>query len=226
MRTTTDYKGLYKAASFALFASGILLFVYSGIALWLGPAPTTTPQFLNFLSGNSLLVGAGFAILIFAFVLVIPAVFAIYHLLRDTSIGRAVVGSAFFVAGIFVLLANAGNYFWLINIAIGYTSQCVTNCQQINQAAATSTNSVQIDFFIGNMLIAVGLIILGLAMLKSAAFGRSPGILGILSGLFSLLVPPWWGFVNLSLSAYPVVGTLILYGVWSLVTASRLYRLP
>ncbi len=205
MRTATDYKGLYKAASLALFASGVLLLVYSVIALWLGPAPTATPQFLNFLSTNYLFVGVAFAILIFAFVLVIPAVFALYHLLRDTSIGRAVVGSAFFVAGIFVLLANAGNYFWLINIALGYTSQCVTNCQQINQAAATSTNSVQIDFFIGNMLIAVGLIILGLAMLKSATFGRGPGILGIFSGLFALLVPPWWGFVNLSLSAYPVV---------------------
>jgi len=130
-----------------------------------------------------------------------------------------------FVAGIFVLLANAGNYFWLINIALSYTSGCVTSCQQINQAAAFSTNSVQIDFFVGNILIAIGLIILGLAMLKNTMFRKGPAILGIVSGLFALLVPPWWGFVNLNLSAYPVVATLILYGAWSLTTASRLYQL-
>ncbi len=226
---TTDsmYRGLYKAGSFALLLSGILLLIYAGTLLILGPAPSPIVDYLNFLGANYLLVIIGMSFLTAALVLLIPAIFALYHALKPVSIGRTLIGSGILISGIIVFLSNVGNYFWLVNIALNYGRVCVSSCQQINQTAATATSSVVIDFYIAILLIIMGILVLSLAMLKSPVFGKATGYLGIIAGIFSLVVPSVQEIVylNLSLSAYPLVVSFILYGIWALLAGSRLYKI-
>lgn len=229
MKTSTDpaFTGLYKAGSLALFVSGILLLIYAGTLLILGPAPSPLVSYLNFLAANYLLVIIGMSFLTAALVLLIPAIFAFYHSLKPVSIGRTVVGCGILFSGIMVFLANVGNYFWLVNIALNYGRVCVTNCQQLNETAATATSSVVIDFYIAILLIIIGILVISLAMLKSKVFGKATGYLGIIAGIFSIVVPGVQEilYLNLSLSAYPLVISFILYGIWALLAGSKLYKL-
>ncbi len=220
-----DYKGLYRVAALALYVSGVLMFVYVGIAAMLGPAPTSTiPQFLMFLSANAALEATSFAILVVAFVLLIPSVFALYRTLREASLVTAFTGGTLVFSGIIVVLSNAGSYFWLINIGLAYQNGCAAACQEINQAAGFATSGSEIDILMGSLLIATGLLIFGLAMLKSNTFKNIPAILSIVSGLYNFSIP-FWTINSLSITAYPVDVAVVLYGLWSLVVASKLYAL-
>ena len=235
MRTnTTDptYRGLYKAGSLALLLSGILLLIYAGTLLILGPAPSPIVDYLTFLGANYLLVIIGMSFLTAALVLLIPAIFALYHALKPVSIGRTLIGSGILMSGIIVFLSNVGNYFWLVNIGLNYGRSCVSSCVQINQTlalatAALATSSVVIDFYIAILLIILGILVLSLAMLKSPIFGKAAGYLGIIAGIFSLVVPSVQEllYLNLSLSAYPLVASFLLYGIWALLAGSKLYKI-
>jgi hypothetical protein len=162
-----------------------------------------------------------------ALVLLIPAIFAFYHSLKPVSIGRTVVGSGILFSGIIVFLASVGNYFWLVNIALNYGRVCVSNCQQLNETAATATSSVVIDFYIAILLIIIGILVLSLAMLKSPVFGKPVGYLGIIAGIFSLVLPGVQEilYLNLSLSAYPLVISFLMYRIWALWAGSKLYKI-
>ena len=183
LKTSADssYKGLFKLAWFSLLAAAALLLVAAGIALYIGQTLGTFVSFLNIIGTSYMLAIIGHAMLTIGIALLIPVMAVFFVALRHTSTGRAAAGTGVGIGGIFVFLANTGNYFWLIGLAQSYSRNC-NSCQPLLQQEAYATNSVTLDLFAAQLLFAIAVMIIGWTMMKAPSFGKSPAYLGILSG--------------------------------------------
>ena len=227
MKTITDlsYKGFFKLAWVSLLASTLLLLVAAGIAFYIGQTLGTFVSFLNIIGSSYILSIVGQAMLTVGIALLIPVMVAFFFALRGASMGRAAAGTGMGIGGIFVFLANTGNYFWLIGLAQGYTRNCTTSCQLLWQQEAYAANSVTLDLFTAQLLFAVAIMIIGWTMMKTTSFGKNPAYLGILSGVYAIIAPLVVLSTNIDpnfvLTSYPATFALVLYAAWFALVATK-----
>jgi uncharacterized protein DUF4386 len=224
--THQSHKGLFKLAWISLLATAVLLVIAAGIAFYIGQTLGTFVSFLNIIGTSYMLAIIGHAMLTVGIALLIPVMVALFFALRDANMGRAAAGTGLGMSGIFVFLANTGNYFWLIALAQGYTRICTTGCQQLYQQEAYAANSVTLDLFTAQLLFAIAILIISWTMMKTASFGKNPAYLGILSGAYAIAAPlvvlSTNSDPNFVLTSYPATFALVLYAIWFALVATKL----
>lgn len=220
----SSYKGLFKLAWVSLLLTTTLLLVAAGISFYIGQTLGTFQSFLNVIGSSYMLAIIGHALLTIGIGLLVPVMMALFFALRGASTGKAVAGTGLGIAGIFVFIANTGNYFWLIGLAQSYARNC-NSCQPLLQQEAYATNSVTFDLFTAQLLFAIAIMIISWTMMKTASFGKSPAYLGILSGAYAIIAPLVVLSINTDpnfvLTSYPATFALVLYAVWFAIVATK-----
>ena len=149
---------------------------------------------------------------------------ALYRALRGTSLASALFGSVLGIVGLGVLAAGALPHIAQTPISDLYHAPGATPEEQATLVLLWQASQGMFDalFVVGLLLVPIGLIALGMAMLRTPAFGKGFGGISVALGLAGVVAAS----VLLVDSASPVafVGVLALI-VFHLVLGWKLYTL-
>ena len=149
---------------------------------------------------------------------------ALYRALRETSLAPALFGSALSILGLVVLAAESLHHIWQTPIsdlyhASGATLEAQATLVLLWQATHGIFNALLVT---GLVLLPIGVIALGVAMLGTPAFGKGVGgvsvvigILGVVAGIVLLIDPG---------SSIAIVSVLSLI-VFHIAVGWKVYRL-
>ena len=149
---------------------------------------------------------------------------ALYRALRETSLAPALFGSALSILGLVVLAADSLHHIWQTPIsdlyhASGATLEAQATLVLLWQATHGIFNALLVT---GLVLLPIGVIALGVAMLGTPAFGKGVGgvsvvigILGVVAGIVLLIDPG---------SSIAIVSVLSLI-VFHIAVGWKVYRL-
>jgi uncharacterized membrane protein HdeD (DUF308 family) len=149
---------------------------------------------------------------------------ALYRALRETSLAPALFGSVLGILGLVVLAADSLHHIWQTPIsdlyhASGATLEAQATLVLLWQATRGIFNALLVT---GLVLLPIGVIALGVAMLGTPAFGKGVGgvsvvigILGVVAGIVLLIDPG---------SSIAVVSVLSLI-VFHIAVGWKVYRL-
>lgn len=157
-------------------------------------------------------------------VLWVPLALALFHTLRGTSPASALFGSALNVFGLAVLAAGAVPHVVTSRLSDLYHADGATAADQAALVLLWQANQGLFDalLVVGLLVTPVGVVLLGLAMRRDAAFGKAAGNVSVGLGIAGLaaatvvLVDP--------LSSAAAIGVFALLG-FHLVAGWKCYRL-
>jgi hypothetical protein len=221
-----SWKSLYKVGSILFVLTGIIWVAVSRLSMLLYPSgvPTDATSYLQLVSHNQLLAGSDWSLWIVADFLVIPAILALYFVLRDTSKTLALVGTALaLMFPIFDISVSELNSLTLVSLAHGYASATSAALQAPFVAAATYGVAIlPLETFMSYAL-SIGFVVLSVAMLKSV-FRRGTAIFGIaIMGVATI------ASVSALVPSSTVLGLLFFISVpgaalWLILVGFQLYR--
>ena len=222
---------LYKTGAALFLASGVstLIFgVFENFYEFAGFCPTTCifQDGVKYVGDNANLFYAADIFLMLAVLLAVPAVVALFVALKETNAGLSALGASFAILGCGMIVAYLPELFYLVQEAqiyvTGTGATTVFNLNPLNATAGLGVTYTAND--LGFLLILLGVLVLGVVMFMSAAFGRTLGTLGILAALVGLV----------GTSIYPTGGgtdaqivsmlTYVLIMLWNVLTAWKLVR--
>lgn len=158
-------------------------------------------------------------------ILWVPHYLTLYRALRGTSLAPALFGSALSVLGLVVLMAGALPHVATAPLSDLYHAPGATAEDQASLVLMWQATQGIFDALLitGLVILPVGHIALGLAMLKSPAFGRGVGRMSVLIGAIGVMAACILLIDPLSPVAVATVLTLI---VFHLVVGWKVYTLP
>jgi Domain of unknown function (DUF4386) len=148
---------------------------------------------------------------------------ALYRALRRTSLAPALFGSVLGIVGLGVLAAGALPHVATAPISELYHSPGATTADRAALVLMWQATEGIFDalFGVGLLLVPIGLVALGVAMLGAPAFGRAFGGLGVVLGVVGVVAASILVVDPLSPSAFLGVLSLI---VFHLVVGGKVYR--
>jgi hypothetical protein len=198
---------------------GLLFIVYIVILLGMIGVPPTDPKAI--VAGFPDVRAAtylGETVYLAMVVLLILLFVALYCALRTDNPSQSIFGGVISLAGL-VLLAAGGVpavvFDKLSGLYQGGTAQDQAVIPLVWQALQGLFNEIDT---MGFVLMSVGLIFLGIAMLRTSTFGRGYGGLSLVIGLVSLVGIPLFGLAS-------PIQAILLFVVFPLVLGWKVYRL-
>jgi hypothetical protein len=213
---------LYRMAAIAALIT-VALFLFQIAALFIWPPPSTVAGHFALLESRPFvgLVSLDFLILLDE-VLAIPICLALYISLRRVHESLVLVATALSAASIvcFLIATPALNMMYLSQQYAAATT-AVEQERLLAAGQAVLSSWFGTPFQVGNVVGSIGMVLIGWVMLRSGAFSRATGYVGIVSGVVGLgmYVPE----VGVFISILSVVGMQVWYGMIAL-TLLRLSR--
>lgn len=182
-QTIARWGGIAGLAGSALF---IVVFAIVGIFVGSVPAGLDGPisHFPEIRTARTFENGLYLAVL----VLWVPLALALFHGLRRSHPAAALFGSALNVFGLVVLAAGAIPHAVQVRLSDLYRAEDATAAQQEALPLLWEANQGVFDalLLVGLLVMPVGVVLLGLAMRRSPAFGKAAGNVSVVLGVVGL----------------------------------------
>jgi hypothetical protein len=228
-----SWGSIYKIGAVALPLSPLIYILGQAIQYWLTALPypniATGPgsgliDFLDFIGANNSLYNAQWTLTALAVVLVVPAAIALMAALRKTDLGIASMATALIGLGIVFSLYQVVMAFTEISEAVTWNSGC-TVCGDIPLQAAAGTFSGGTAGQLGSLLLALGVLMLSVLMLRGTMFSKVSGYLGVIAALEGIAGS--FVFSNLDGGDAVLAGVtpFVLLTIWGITISPRLLRL-
>jgi uncharacterized membrane protein YozB (DUF420 family) len=218
-----SWNGAYKVGGISLVIAGLAIFAVALLSIVIGPPPSSGDQYLQALATHAVVAQLNFGLFALADVLLLLGTLAIYLSLRQVARNAMLVGTA--LLALFVVLDLAVtelNSLTLVGLAQSYAATTGEALRSVYLAAAQyALATLPVATFLSYFLSSVGLLIVSIVMLRGvyprlAAYAGIVGsVAGILGGFYPVIPP-------LALLLTP---SLIAFGLWSLLSGARLYKL-
>lgn len=233
MHSTDDlpesrWRGLLRAGGVAALLIAVL--VVGEIAVYAAlPRSETAVEHLDLLSANWV---AGLLTLdllgVFAYLLFIPTILALYVALHRSSEGLMLVAAALFFVGIADFLAT-NTALPALALARDYASATtqVDRTEILGAGRAMFALFNENAFLSSYVIVSVAWCLVGLAMLRSALFGRRAALAGILTGAAGVVAVVLehisGALVDVAIPVY--FAAIVLLLAWMVLLALRLWQL-
>jgi len=181
-------------------------------------------QSFDFVGFHASLFNSEYSLLTLAVLAFLPATIALFVVLRSTDVGISTVGAALAIVGVVFVLFAAVADFTEIQEAVVWDGGC-TPCGNTPIALSVGASTGGVALQLGELLIVVGILVLSILMLRSVAFSKVSGVLGIVAALYALA--GIFLFSSLSELDSDIASsiTFLLLALWGLSVAPRLLRL-
>lgn len=219
-------KKLMRWGGLAGILSGIVFILVPVVQFgFVPPAPSDSAAVVARFPSISAALTVGNNINLASDILVLVLLLGQYRALRRTSLAPAVIGTVLSVLGLAVLFTETQTQVAFAPISDLYHAPGASATQQA--AAAVVWQATQGMFFeldvAAGLLLSIGFIVLGIAMIQATGFGKRLGGLSVVLGALSLL----------GISLIPVLGeasivavlAVPVYIVLPILWGMRLYRL-
>lgn len=160
-----------------------------------------------------------------AVISLVPLILAMYRALRGSSLAPALFGSGLSFVGLVVYATGALPVVALSRISDLYHASGATSAQQAT--AVLLWQGIQGIFnetdTVGFALFMVGIIVLGVAMLRTPTFGKVFGVLSVVFGLIGVIGISLFAVDSASFSLFAILAFIIhplLFG-WKVYSLSR-----
>ncbi|MFQ5908302.1 MAG: DUF4386 family protein [Thermoplasmata archaeon] len=224
----SEWTWIHRVAAIAFVVAGVLFIVGTPFAIQARPVVATASDILAFVAQNPLPLTV--ASLSFGVVdlLLVPAVLALYVVLRRTNKPVVAVATAWFGLAIAFDLASRAASLSLLGLSVGFDAATDNFGRAAYAAAAEGLLGMQrwagslVYFLWGFYAVLVGWV-----MLRSP-FGRPIGYIGMGSGFLGMI--GCWFFITEFLGANRIaLGAvlylaIILWAAWYFLIATKLYR--
>ena len=226
-----EEKGILRWGGLAGMLAGIFFLVIIPLfALFPPPSlPVTAEQLMRYPDIRAALT-ALFSLVIARDILIVALVLALYRAIRRTSLGSALFGSVLAVLGLVVLAIDQASLFMALPVlsdlyANAATTAVETTVLLLWEATIGMTYTF---FFVGNLFLWLGIIILGVAMLGAPAFGKGfggvsvvLGVAGVVGLSFFAFAADFSSFALVALLALPIFIIFPLLLGWKVYSLSR-----
>jgi hypothetical protein len=181
---------LLRWAGIAGVLSGIVfLFVPIVQFGFVPPAPTDPAAVVARFPSISAALTVGNNVNLASDILALALLLGLYRALRRTSLAPAFIGTVLSVLGLAVLFTETQTQVAFAPLSDLYHSSTTTQMQQA--AIAVTWQATQAIFFeldvAAGLLLSIGFILLGVAMIRATGFGKRLGALSVVLGAISLL---------------------------------------
>ena len=224
--STNGEKSVLRWGGLAGILSGIAFIFTIGILIgWVGAAPATVEQLVSRYPDIRFATAVGQVTYLVALLFLVPLIFAMYRALRKSSLAPALFGTGLSFLGIVVYATGALSVIALSKISDLYHAAGATSTQQATavllwqgiQGVFNETDSVGFAFFL------IGMIVLGVAMLKTPTFGKVFGAISVVIGLIGVI---GLAVISIDSGAFAIFAILgfIVYPVilgWKVYSLSR-----
>ena len=181
-------------------------------------------QSFDFVGFHASLFNSEYSLLTLAVLAFLPATIALFLALRGTDVGISTVGASLAIVGVVFVLFAAVADFTEIQEAVVWDGGC-TPCGNTPVALGVGASTGGVALQLGELLIVVGILVLSILMLRSVAFSKVSGALGIVASLYALAgVFLFSSFSELNSDIASAVSFLLI-ALWGLSVAPRLLRL-
>ncbi len=224
VQADSRWNGLYRTGGVCIFLTGLIYIACVLITIVLGFPPVSDSEpYLKSLAAHSISAMIFFGLFALSDLLLLPAVLALYFALKPFA------GNAMLIATVLMLLfavmdlsITESNSLTLASLTQHYAAS-TTDLQRSAYLAAEyyALATLPLATFYSFVVSSIGLLIIGLIMLKGV-FDKASAYLGIVAGIEGII----GGFyVVLPALALLLLPCLIAFGLWSLFTGLRLYKL-
>jgi len=222
-KVDSTWKGIYRVGGICLFLSGIIFITVAILSMILGPAPSSAESYLQSMASNILVAELNFGLYALSDFLFLPVLLALFLSLKQIHKNAMLIAAglmALYV--IFDFGITEMNSLTLVSLTQNYAA-ATTDAQRstILASAGYALATLPIATFCSYFVSSIGLIIVGLVMLKGI-FNKPTALLAIAAGIegtlgaFYGIFPPLAGLL---------IPALITYGIWALFGGTRLLRL-
>jgi len=221
-----DDKSVFRWGGLAGVLGGIVfLFVPIILFGFVPPTPTDPQAVVARFPDVRTAIAAGNFVNFVANVLILALILAMYRPLRATSPAPALFGSALFIVGLAVLLAESSTQIAFDPISNLYHAPGTSAADKATLALIwQATQGIFYEFDTAAILVlSAGIIVLGVAMLKAPVFGKVLGGLSVVLGAIAFVGPFLVG-VTSALAAVAFVPIFILLPIlwgWKVYRASK-----
>jgi len=213
-------KGLYLIGGISLIIIGILYFTGMILSIVIGPPPSSSVTYFNAISLHPIVSSINFGAFIVAHFLLIPAVLALYFILKDVNRTAMLLATAFW--GVFIVLdigVTEMNSIALVTLSHSY-AVAASDAQRSAYltGASYALATLPLATFYSYVVSSIGLLITAVLMLKGpfmravALFGIGASVLGIIGG-FYIFMPAL---------AVLLAPCLVAFVLWLIFTGIRL----
>jgi hypothetical protein len=212
--------------------AGVSALAFGWIAVFYeynGYAGTTPEAAVSYVGNNVLLFDSASVLLTLAALCFLPVALALYLSLRRTDQGYTLLGAAFVVTGIGIILANVPTAFYFVQEAHVWDGGC-TACGSAPLMAAESAGSVDFANELGFLILLLGVLVLSVAMLRGRTFSKVSGAIGIVAGMEGIIsnfAVSTIGTTNTPNPPFVFVAAIpyVLLALWTFSLSPRLLRL-
>lgn len=222
---TTDsaWKGLYKAGGVAALIAVVVFIPLSIIAFFIWPPPSegTIIEWFTLFQDNSLQGLLGFDLLyILTNIIMIPVTLALYIALRKTSASYMAIATVAVLIGIVALIA-ARPAFEMLSLSNQYAASTTDAQKAIFLAAGQAMLAIfyGTSYHVHYILGSIGLLIVSFVMLRSTVFSKKTAYVGIAANVIV------FGFYLPQIGTYISAFSVLLYWIWYILIARRLFQL-
>jgi len=225
MKAMDDEKSVLRWGGLAGMLGGIA-FIFVMVTLIVLVQPPTDPEevVMRFPDARaSIVVGQGLYLV--AVIMWVTLFLALYRALRETSLAPALFGSGLALVGLVLLAAGALPNVAFVSISDLYHAPGATPEEQATlvlmwqaiQGVFNETDTV------GILLMNIGFIVLGVAMLRAPAFGKGFGGVSVVFGVVGVVGISLFAVDSLPFAAFGILAYIIypvLFG-WKVYRLSR-----
>jgi len=182
---------------------------------------------VTYVGNNANLFYATDIFLMLAVLVAVPALLALFVALKDTNVGLSALGASFAIVGCGIILTYIPDAFYLVQearILVTGTGATYLTLDPLNATAGLGIASTGNN--VGFLVILLGVLVLGVVMLMSVAFGKIAGVLAILAALVGIVgtsIYPTGGGTNAEIVSMLTYSLILL---WNIVTAWKLVKIP
>lgn len=217
------WKAMYRVGGVCLILTGLIYLIGAVFAILQGPPPSGDELYLKSLAGHVTLARVNFGLFALSDFLLVPAVMALYLVLRHVATTTMLMAVGLLALFIVVDLGvTESNSLTLVTLAQHY-AVAASDAQRAGYVAATdyALATLPLTTFFSYVVSSVGFLIVSMIMLKGI-FSKATAYLGVVACLEGIL----GGFyLVLPALAALLVPCLITFGIWSLFAGSRLHKL-
>jgi len=221
MSADSGWKGLYRIGGVAILANGVIFIIGVPLLVFLGGLPSSGQAALTLTGGQRLLGQAATTLFALSDLLAIPAILALFVALSGVKKTYAAIASGF--VGLFIAMdfgVNVVTFSSLLSLTDKYAA-ATTDAQRASYVATADVliSVSSSGVYLADLVLAVGILFLGLAMLKGV-FGKGTAYLGVLTGVVGII-----GSIPVPALGVLFVVEIVLTAIFFLAAGFRLYRM-
>ena len=226
MKAIDNEKSVLRWGGLAGMLGGIIFILMMVILLALASDPNASPEeLLKGFPGHRAIIFLGESLYLLALILSVTLFLALYRALRETSLAPALFGTGLVFLGFAAFAAGALPNIAFAPIADLYHASGATPGEQT--ALISLWQSTQGIFYetdsVAFLLLTIGLIVLGVGMLRAPAFGKGFGGVSMAIGVIGVVAIYIVGVGSISFAAVVIFTNVIfpiLFG-WKVYRLSR-----